>query len=660
VRKDYTQEFKEMYDEALLIHDAGDPNGSLRYFDSAYRTLSSPSILDRYRFYEYFYNIQRRTFHDNGKALRYADSMIMVFGNARDKELLEPLSHSYSSKGDALLHLGQYEEAYNNYYQAKVFAGESKNPCAVSDHDYRLGMVLYRQENYKRSAEYFKEAIKNAEGCELNFINFYRTQEVLDNIALCYQKLGADDSALVYFNKTLRYINTNASKYKGKENLMEQARGIVYGNMATTYHRIGDRNKAEELLKKSIAISNQPNHDLQDARLSMLKLADYYLDDNQDADAKKILDEIGQIADTLYNETIVLNFRKTMVKYHERQGNTKEALRYLTAYTNLKELVDDKKNDLIQTDINGRLEGYKKEQEIATLAESNKRKQEYLILLVVGGLMSLAIGLLIIRNWRRSRHNVLVLSKLNKHVKDQNIKLEETLRALAVSNKEKDRILRAVSHDIRNPILAVSSLAELMQIDIESYPEEQKEYITLIREACMHALNISNDLIEVSSSKQAIDLEKEYTDLNALLKSCINMLRFRASQKNLKLTLEQQHKGAVDVFANKEKMMRVINNIVTNAIKFTPEGGMITVGATTGENEAIITIKDDGIGIPAEYHDKIFDTFTEAKRPGTQGERPFGLGLSISRQIVEAHNGRIWFESEQDKGTTFYISIPRS
>jgi two-component system sensor histidine kinase VicK len=659
VQHGYTPEFTAMYDEALIIHDAGDPTGSLRYFDSSYRTLSSPSVLDQYRFYEYFYNIYRRTFHDNNRALRYADSMILVFGDKKDLDYMESISHSYSSKGDALLLLGQYEEAYDNYYQAKVYAGASKNSCAVSDHDYRLGMVLYKQENYKRSAEYFKEAIKNAEGCELNFISFYRKQEILDNIALCYQKDGGDDSALLYFNKALDYINRSAPSFpKSKESLLEQARAIVYGNMAATYHRMGKNAEAEQLLKKSIAISSQPNHDQQDAKISMLKLADYYLDDNKDAEAKLILDEIKKISDTLYNETLVLNFRKTMVKYYERQGNTKEALAYLTAYTNLKELVDDKKKELIETDINGRLEGFKKEQEINLLAESNKRKQEYLVLLVVGALMTVAIGILVIRNWRRSREHVALLSKLNKHVKEQNLKLEDTLSALAKSNKEKDRILRAVSHDIRNPILAVSSLSELMQIDIENFPEEHREYVLLIQEACTHALNISNDLIEISSSKQIADLEKEYTDLNAILKSCINLLHFRADQKKLKLTLEQQHIGTLDIYANKEKMMRVINNIITNAIKFTPEGGLITVTAKAHEKEAIITIKDNGIGIPEEYHERIFDTFTEAKRPGTEGETPFGLGLSISKQIIEAHNGRIWFESIEDTGTTFYVAIP--
>ncbi|MBL7717195.1 MAG: hypothetical protein JNL72_00055, partial [Flavipsychrobacter sp.] len=164
--------------------------------------------------------------------------------------------------------------------------------------------------------------------------------------------------------------------------------------------------------------------------------------------------------------------------------------------------------------------------------------------------------------------------------------------------------------------------------------------------------------IEASSSKQATTLEKEYTDLNDLLKTCMNLLRFRAAQKNQQLTLIQNSNKHIDIYVNKEKIIRVISNIINNAIKFTPAGGLISIQAKAQERQALILVKDQGIGIPDEYKDKIFDMFTEAKRTGTDGEKPFGLGLSISRQIVEAHNGKIWFDSTPEKGTTFYISIP--
>ncbi|MBU7571350.1 MAG: ATP-binding protein, partial [Flavobacterium sp.] len=95
-----------------------------------------------------------------------------------------------------------------------------------------------------------------------------------------------------------------------------------------------------------------------------------------------------------------------------------------------------------------------------------------------------------------------------------------------------------------------------------------------------------------------------------------------------------------------------------NAIKFSPNGARIKIKMTQKEQKIRILVKDEGIGIPPEMGEKIFDLFTEAKRPGTAGEQPFGMGLAISKQIVEAHNGKIWFENNNSCGTTFFVDLP--
>ena len=107
-----------------------------------------------------------------------------------------------------------------------------------------------------------------------------------------------------------------------------------------------------------------------------------------------------------------------------------------------------------------------------------------------------------------------------------------------------------------------------------------------------------------------------------------------------------------------EKFRRVIRNLITNAIKFSPEYSKIKVSAEIREGHLLVKVKDKGIGIPDQLKDKIFDPFTTAKRFGTSGEKPIGLGLSIAKQIVEAHGGEIWFKSNEGGGTSFYIEIP--
>jgi signal transduction histidine kinase len=110
--------------------------------------------------------------------------------------------------------------------------------------------------------------------------------------------------------------------------------------------------------------------------------------------------------------------------------------------------------------------------------------------------------------------------------------------------------------------------------------------------------------------------------------------------------------------ASREKLWRVVSNLIGNAIKFSPTGASINVSMEQRAGGIRIAVKDEGIGIPPDMQEKIFDLFTEAKRPGTAGEQAFGLGLAISKQIVEAHGGRIWFESGTTKGTTFFVDLP--
>src|SRR5207253_7910739 len=107
------------------------------------------------------------------------------------------------------------------------------------------------------------------------------------------------------------------------------------------------------------------------------------------------------------------------------------------------------------------------------------------------------------------------------------------------------------------------------------------------------------------------------------------------------------------------KFMQVINNLISNAIKFTPDGGEITVSLEEKEETVLITVADTGIGIPEKFHATLFDKFSAARRPGIKGEPSVGLGMSIIKMIVEWHQGHIWFDSQENKGTTFYIEIPK-
>jgi signal transduction histidine kinase len=269
--------------------------------------------------------------------------------------------------------------------------------------------------------------------------------------------------------------------------------------------------------------------------------------------------------------------------------------------------------------------------------------------------MSSLIFFLIFLNWRKSRKNVKTLGSLNHKINDQNQNLERTLEELKLSSQEKDRILRTVAHDLRNPIGGIASLTIAMAED--DYTPEQKELINLIKETSKNSLELINEILEVTNDGSIV-VTKELVEINSIISHSAELLRFKAAEKDQQIKIDLLEMP-VELLISREKIWRVIGNLISNAIKFSPVGAIICVKIADVGKEVEISVKDPGIGIPDYLKNKIFNTFTEAKRPGTAGEKSFGLGLSISQQIIESHHGKIWFEGNAEGGTTFYVRLPK-
>jgi len=252
---------------------------------------------------------------------------------------------------------------------------------------------------------------------------------------------------------------------------------------------------------------------------------------------------------------------------------------------------------------------------------------------------------------------VFMIISIRKHLrrsKQQNNQMKEALTALEQSQADNTRMLRIVAHDLRNPMGGIYSVTSMM-LEETDRPEEDQIMLDLIKTSSQHSLELVDNLLQLQFSSE--ELKKEPVDIAEMLRYCVSLLNSKAAAKEQQLSLEVI--PAV-VAASREKLWRVISNLIANAIKFSPNGTRINVKMMQKEHDIRIVVKDEGIGIPPEMSEKIFDLFTEAKRPGTAGEQPFGMGLAISKQIVEAHKGRIWFENNESRGTTFIVDLPFS
>jgi PAS domain S-box-containing protein len=222
------------------------------------------------------------------------------------------------------------------------------------------------------------------------------------------------------------------------------------------------------------------------------------------------------------------------------------------------------------------------------------------------------------------------------------------------ATRTRDDLIAAVSHDLRTPLGTVISTAELLAMS-EAPNEKREKWVEALRRSAGWMKRLIDDLVDIARIEAGrFTIQERRCAVGGVLKEALTLMQPLAQQK--KLRLEAKVSGAeVDVPCDRDRILRVLSNLIGNAIKFTPEGGSISVTAEQGRGEVRFAVSDNGSGIPATELPHIFERFWQARKTARMGA---GLGLAIAQGIVDAHGGRIWAESELGKGSTFFFTLP--
>ncbi|MGB0525786.1 MAG: GAF domain-containing sensor histidine kinase, partial [Flammeovirgaceae bacterium] len=227
-------------------------------------------------------------------------------------------------------------------------------------------------------------------------------------------------------------------------------------------------------------------------------------------------------------------------------------------------------------------------------------------------------------------------------------------------NESKDRILATVAHDLRSPINSIKGTMAVMKHQLEDRIEtEDQELFDLIEDSCSKTLSLIQELLDISEMEnENYRLITEQVPINPFIEKTLKPYheKINTKQVSLQLYLEETEKTLVKI--NRQKFARVIENLTSNALKFTPKTGNISICTSLSKDQVNIIISDTGIGIPEKLHPFIFNKFSNARRAGLQGEKSTGLGMAIVKQIIHLHQGAITFKSAENQGTMFTISLP--
>ncbi|MBI5298039.1 MAG: response regulator [Chloroflexi bacterium] len=225
--------------------------------------------------------------------------------------------------------------------------------------------------------------------------------------------------------------------------------------------------------------------------------------------------------------------------------------------------------------------------------------------------------------------------------------------------KELDRMkndfVHTVSHDLRSPLTALLGYTELMD-RIGPLNEQQREFLQRIQSSVQHITNLVNDLLDLERIEAGFDTRRESVHIESVLKYTLDTFENQAHNKKIAL-VPIIGADIPPLRANPIRIRQLLDNLVGNAIKYTPERGKIQVGVASRDRQIILQVSDTGPGIPQNEQARIFDKFYRASNvpDGAQGS---GLGLAIVKSIVESHHGRIWVESALGKGTSFFVVLP--
>ena len=249
------------------------------------------------------------------------------------------------------------------------------------------------------------------------------------------------------------------------------------------------------------------------------------------------------------------------------------------------------------------------------------------------------------------KDGIIEKNEAYKTIKEQNEKILE-------ADKVKNEFLANVSHELRTPLNSILGFSEILGTQLYgNLNHKQEEYVNDIKVSATHLLGMINEILDMSKIEaNAMKIVKSTFWITRAIDEVCNILSPLAQKKNI--TLNKALSMDFEIFADYQKIQQILYNLISNAIKYSPENNQVDITAVCNEKSFKIAVHDNGIGIDKKYHGKIFAKFVQLDSAYTKKESSTGLGLTITKELVELHGGKISVISEVNNGSTFIVEIP--
>lgn len=628
-----------IYHLALPLYYNHEYEEALKYF---YEAISISKNAD-YRFmlcnlYFFVGSINYFYYGDKEQTIKYFN-MSIIEGEASNNYRI--LGAVYASLASIYSRNSSYEKSleYNyksreNYKKGNFKEGLAWSSYTMASLYYSIGLLEEAKKLYNEAlAEY--RILASIDG------NPMGVAMCLDQLTILNSELGNDDLARKYNKEALDYYNQNGSNYNSS---------VALKFKAMLEYNSGNYKNAIALLDSSLTIKKSINDIIGFTSLYesygkvLIALGDY--DAARDSlliglkyakkqDQAKNRIEIDKELATIYK---IENNYEYALFFKEKQAAVADSI-YSARLT--KDMMEMEKLYEIES----------KENQIMNLKKDNLLKEKSLEreivirrLLIFIIISSMIIILLFIYLFLEKQKANKELAKSKQHVDEV--------------NATRDKFFSIIAHDLRAPFSSILGLTNVLITNIDKFDKNKtNEMIVAIQHSTQLSFNLLNNLLEWSRTQTGtISYVPENLDIDSLLESIKELMENNASTK--KISIKYQEHGGM-IFADMNMLHTILRNLVSNAIKYSKPNDLIEIDYKDEKNSIVFSVKDEGIGISSTNLNRLFRVDDTYYSDGTAGEKGTGLGLIITKEFIEKHDGEIWVESEPGRGSTFWFRIPK-
>lgn len=623
------------------------------------------------------------TYYENvspQNTIDYADTLLLFAkesGNANNQ------AFALSKLGKGSFYLGNYTDAYTYWKLSLEKYTEIGSETGIAEQYNSIGAYFYSIGDYENGLKYYlfsldiRKKLQDTSGiayCLNNIGNVYYAKNQRDLSletyleALNYAKLtsdkkilsivlnnvGAEYAFLEDYEKALDY-HFQAVELK-KELNNEMSLAVTYMSIGSIYKAMEDYVKARNYYDIALVIFKAKNSKYYQAKMLnqiaglfnaqiIYDSALFYLYSSLDISLE--INSLSLLEDNYWGLSTI----------YDSLNNSSKSLEFLQKYQAVHDTLFNEQSDKRIKDLQIKYETEKKEQEnliltnqieIETLKSDRRRNLMYFFVIIS---MLLLVSALLIFN----RYNVK--QKLSKLLTEKNIKLLESEQNLMTEINTKDKFFSIIAHDLKSPLSSLTLVSEMLDDNLTDFSVEQlKYYINSISLTTSGLFNLVENLLNWARSQAGrVVVNLQSVNVYEIVTKLVELQSVSANKKNIEIINLVNEDTTVKADIN--LLTLILRNLVANALKFTDEGGKVTISTNSIDNQIFIEVKDTGIGISKEDQEKLFRIDINTKEIGNSAEKGTGLGLILCKEFTEKMNGKIWAESELGKGTKFCVEL---